>query len=75
MWAVGLGPSYEAHFRDRLQLALQSADANPYIKGWHANRVRQRHDAFVNSGVPEQFESFESKHDKAIVHADFSKLH
>lgn len=77
MTSVGSGPwpSYEAHFRDRLQLALQNADANPYIRGWHANGVRQRLDAFLKSGVPEQFESLESKHDKAIVHADFSKLH
>lgn len=77
MTSVGSGPwpSYEAHFRDRLQLALQSADANPYIKGWHANRVRQRLDALFKSGVPEQFECLESKHDKATVHADFSKLH
>ncbi len=77
MNSVGSGPwpSYEAHLRDRLQLALQSADANPYIKGRPANRVRQRLDALLKSGVPEQFEFLESKYDKAIVHVDFGKLH
>lgn len=76
MTSVGSGPwpSYEAHFRDRLHLALQGADANPYIKGWYANRIRQRLHALFEIGVPEQFKFLESKHDKAIVHADFSKL-
>jgi hypothetical protein len=77
MTSVGSGPwwSYEAHFRDRLQLALQRADPNPYIKGWHANRVRQRLNAFLKNGIPKQFEHLESKQVKTIVHADFSKLH
>lgn len=59
-------PSYEAHFRDRLQLALQSADANG---------VRQRLAALFKTSFTVQFKSLESNHDKAIVHADFSKLH
>lgn len=77
MTSVGSGPwpSYEAHFRDRLQLALRRADANSYINGWYANMVRQRLQALLEIGVPEQFKFLESKHDKAIVHADFSKLH
>ena len=77
MATVSGGPwsSYEAHFRDRLQMALQGADTNPYIKGWHANGVRQRLDAFVMDGVSQQFESMESKHEKVIVHADFSKFY
>lgn len=76
MTSVGIGPwsSYEAHFRDRLQLALQRADINPYVKGWHANGVRRRLDAFVQDGVSRQFESLESKHEKTIAHVDFSKL-
>lgn len=77
MTSVGSGPwpSYEDHFCDRLKLALQRADANPYINGWQANMVRQRLDVLLKIGVPEQFKFLESKHDKAIVHADFSKLH
>ncbi|PVI01562.1 hypothetical protein DM02DRAFT_727843 [Periconia macrospinosa] len=74
MTTVGSGPwpSYEDYFRDRLERALKKADSNPYLKGWHANGVRERLEAFVKSGVPEQFKSFESRHDKTIVHADFT---
>jgi hypothetical protein len=75
MTSVGSGPwlSYEDFFRDRLERALQEADSNPYIKGWRANGVRKRLDAFVESGVPAQFKTLESRDDKVIVHADFSK--
>jgi hypothetical protein len=75
MTSVGSGPwpSYEDYFRDRLKRALHKADDNPYIKGWHANGVRERLDAFVQSGVLTQFKSLESKQDKTIVHADFSE--
>jgi hypothetical protein len=63
MTSVGSGPwpSYEDYFRDRLKRALHKADDNPYIKGWHANGVRERLDAFVQSGVLTQFKSLESK--------------
>ncbi|KAF2969011.1 hypothetical protein GQX73_g4574 [Xylaria multiplex] len=39
MTSVGAGPwlTYEASFKGRLEVALQRADANPYIQGWHAN--------------------------------------
>ncbi|KAF2117036.1 kinase-like domain-containing protein [Lophiotrema nucula] len=60
------------YFRDRLERALQQADSNPYIKGWHANGVRKRLEAFVESGVPAQFKALESRDDKALVHADFT---
>jgi hypothetical protein len=75
MTSVGSGPwpSYEAYFRDRLEKALKKSDDNPYIKGWHSNGVRQRLESFVSNGLPMQFENFESKDDKAIVHADFSE--
>jgi len=75
MTSVGSGPwaSYEDYFTDRLQRGLQRADSNPYIKGWHANGVRKRLDAFVASGIPAQFKALESKLDMSIVHADFSK--
>ncbi|KAF2810720.1 uncharacterized protein BDZ99DRAFT_561103 [Mytilinidion resinicola] len=64
MTSVGLGPwpSYEASFKDRLELALRKADVNPYIQGWRANSVRDRLDRFVERGVPAQ----------VIVHADFT---
>jgi hypothetical protein len=75
MTSVSSGPwlLYEDYFRNRLVLALQQADSNPYIKGWHANGVRKRLEVFVGSGVPAQFEALESRDDKTIVHADFSK--
>ncbi|KAF1993926.1 hypothetical protein P154DRAFT_47525 [Amniculicola lignicola CBS 123094] len=74
MTSVGSGPwpSYENYFRARLERALEGADCNPYINGWHANGVRKRLEAFIESGVPAQFKSLESKHDKTIVHADFT---
>ncbi|KAI1779523.1 hypothetical protein F4818DRAFT_143589 [Hypoxylon cercidicola] len=75
MTSVGAGPwpSYEASFKGRLEVALQKADANPYIQGWHANGIRDRLNAFVNHGVPTQFQSLKTAQDKAIIHADFSK--
>lgn len=75
MTSVGSGPwpLYMDYFQDRLQRALQQADSNPYIKGWDANGIRERLEAFVESGVPAQFKALESRDDKAIVHADFSK--
>ncbi|KAL4917201.1 hypothetical protein BDW62DRAFT_184373 [Aspergillus aurantiobrunneus] len=62
MTSVGAGPwsSYEALFKGRLKVALSKADANPYIKGWHANGVRERLDAFVDRGAPAQFETLSS---------------
>ncbi|KAF2278697.1 uncharacterized protein EI97DRAFT_465117 [Westerdykella ornata] len=74
MTSVGSGPwhTYEDYFRDRLERALKKSDENPYIKGWHANGVRQRLEAFVKSGVPAQFQSLESRDGKCIVHADFT---
>jgi hypothetical protein len=74
--SVGSGPwqSYEDYFRDRLERALQRADSSPYIKGWHANGVRKRLDAFVAGGVSAQFEALKSKDGRSIVHADFGKF-
>ncbi|EPE34180.1 Protein kinase-like (PK-like) [Glarea lozoyensis ATCC 20868] len=74
MTTVGAGPweSYEASFKGRLKVALEKADGNPYIKGWRANGIRQRLDAFVESGVSKQFEGLESKEERVIVHADFT---
>lgn len=74
MTSVGSGPwlLYEDYFKDRLDRALQQADSNPYIKGWHANGVRERLNAFVESGVPAQFKDLGCRDAKSIVHADFS---
>ncbi|KAF1837266.1 hypothetical protein BDW02DRAFT_595765 [Decorospora gaudefroyi] len=74
MTSVGSGPwhLYEDCFRDRLERALRQADVNPYIRGWHANGVRKRLEAFVESGVPAQFKALESRDDKTIFHADFT---
>lgn len=70
----GLWLSYEDCFRDGLERALHQADRNPYIKRWHANGVKKRLDAFVESGVGAQFAALEPRDAKTIVHADFSKL-
>jgi hypothetical protein len=77
MPTVGAGPwpSYEASFRGRLDVALKKADANPYIKGWHANGLRERLDKFVANGVPTQFEGLGSKNNRVVVHSDFSESH
>ncbi|KFY05764.1 hypothetical protein V492_08313 [Pseudogymnoascus sp. VKM F-4246] len=74
MTSVGAGPwpTYETSFKGRLKVALRKVDANPYIKGWPANGVRERLDAFVERGVPAQFEGLDSKQDRVIIHADFT---
>ncbi|KAL4908172.1 hypothetical protein BDW74DRAFT_97962 [Aspergillus multicolor] len=74
MTSVGAGPwpAFEASFKGRLEVALAKAEANPYIKGWHANGIRERLNAFVDQGVPAQFESLTSPQDRAIIHADFT---
>lgn len=46
---------------------------NSYIQGWHENGVRARLEAFVERGLPASFEPLESRDQKVIVHADFSK--
>lgn len=75
MTSVGAGPwpTYEASFKGRLEVALQRADANPYIQGWHSNGVRDRLNAFIKDGVPSQFETLKTAHEKSIIHADFGK--
>ncbi|KAI0204949.1 kinase-like domain-containing protein [Astrocystis sublimbata] len=74
MTSVGAGPwpTYEASFKGRLQVALQRADANPYIQGWHANGIRNRLENFVKHGLATQFDSLAEVCGKAIVHADFT---
>lgn len=73
MTSVGAGPwpSLEDSFRGRLKVALTKADKNPYLKGWRANGVRERVDAFIEHGLPAQFSDLTSKQDKTIIHADF----
>jgi hypothetical protein len=75
MPTVGAGPwpSYEAHFKGRLEVALKKATNNEYIKGWEANGLRQRLDKFVADGLPVQFQDLGYKHERVITHADFSK--
>ncbi|KAI0454744.1 hypothetical protein F5B21DRAFT_473996 [Xylaria acuta] len=59
VWA-GPWPTYESSFKSRLDVALQRADANPYIQGWHANGIRDRLGNFVKHGLPSQFESLKT---------------
>ncbi|KAK2730720.1 hypothetical protein FQN57_004186 [Myotisia sp. PD_48] len=74
MTNVGAGPwsAYEDFFRTRLQSALQKADHNQFIQGWHANGVRNRLDNFIVHGLHTQFESLISKNEKVIAHNDFT---
>lgn len=76
MTRVGAGPwlTYEASFKSRLEVAIRKADANPYIKEWRANDVRERLDSFIERGLPAQFEDLDSQQDRVIIHADFSEL-
>ncbi|KAI1113934.1 kinase-like domain-containing protein [Nemania sp. NC0429] len=73
MSTVGAGPwsSYQQSFEGRLLVALRKADDNPYIRGWHANGIRKRLDAFVRD-ISRQLQSLESAEEKCIVHADFT---
>lgn len=75
MTSVGSGPwsTYADYFHQKVDKAFQTADKNPYIKGWHANGVRKRLEAFLGSGIVTQFATLEGEHDRCIVHADFSK--
>ncbi|KAK3299651.1 kinase-like domain-containing protein [Chaetomium fimeti] len=74
MPTVGAGPwpSYEAHFRSRLEASLKKAQDNQYIKGWQPNRLRERLDKFISDGVPAQFHALSSKGDRVITHGDFN---
>ncbi|KAI5859883.1 phosphotransferase enzyme family-domain-containing protein [Durotheca rogersii] len=74
MPSVGAGPwpSFEDSYRGRLKVALSKADTNPYLQGWHANGVRERVDAFIERGLAAQFSDLTSKHDRTIIHADFT---
>ncbi|KAG7283950.1 hypothetical protein NEMBOFW57_010308 [Staphylotrichum longicolle] len=59
MPTVGAGPwdLYQSSFKGRLEVALRTADANPYIKGWQTNNLR---------------EQLSSKDDRIVVHAGFN---
>ncbi|KAI3325201.1 kinase-like domain-containing protein [Xylariaceae sp. AK1471] len=74
MTSVGAGPwpSFEDSYRSRLKVALSKADTNPYLKGWRANGVRERVDAFIERGLAAQFSDLTSKQDRTIIHADFT---
>ncbi|KAI1196980.1 hypothetical protein F5X97DRAFT_303467 [Nemania serpens] len=74
MTSVGAGPwsSLEDSFRDRLQITLDEANANPHLRGWRENGVRARVDAFIERGLSAQFSDLESNEDRIIVHADFT---
>ncbi|RBA15835.1 aph phosphorylate [Fusarium proliferatum] len=51
---------------------MTSADNNPYLQGWRTNGVRGRIQDFLQRGLPQQFSQMPSKHERAIVHADFT---
>jgi len=77
MTTVDEGPwdTYEQSFEGRLRVALRKSDDNPYIKGWRANGIRERLEAFIEKGLHEQFKSLSSPEAKTIIHADFSEYH
>ncbi|KAJ6037280.1 hypothetical protein N7540_001559 [Penicillium herquei] len=70
--STGPWSSYEAFFEARLKKALEEADENPYIQGWHANGVQARLEAFIEQGLSECFKPLETHHERAIIHADFT---
>ncbi|KAJ5322840.1 hypothetical protein N7452_011129 [Penicillium brevicompactum] len=74
MTTTSNGPwsSYEAAFEAQLKQALEKADENSYIRGWHENGVRDRLEAFIERGLSEYFKPLESRDEKAIIHADFT---
>lgn len=76
MSSVGAGPwsSFEDSYHGRLKVALTKADASPHLQGWRANGIRERIDAFIETGLSTQFSHMISKQDKTIVHADFSEI-
>ncbi|RYP75903.1 hypothetical protein DL771_002167 [Monosporascus sp. 5C6A] len=73
---VGAGPwsSLENSYRGRLNVALDRADKNPYLQGWRPNGIRDRVDDFIKRGLSAQFSELTSRQERAIIHADFSKL-
>ena len=75
MSTVGAGPwqSYEAYFKERIEIALEKAASNKAIDGWKSGKLGDRLRAFVENGLPAQFESLKTKQQKSIIHADFSK--
>lgn len=75
MTVVGAGPwsSLQDSFRGRLKEALNKTDISPHLRGWRSNGVRERIDRFVEHGLAAQFVHLASKHDRSIIHGDFSK--
>ncbi|KAJ5630009.1 hypothetical protein N7528_003666 [Penicillium herquei] len=72
MTSTGPWNSYEASFNARLKNALERADKNPYIKGWHDKGIRTRLDAFIEHGLSEFFHLLQTRDEKSIIHADFT---
>jgi hypothetical protein len=66
---AGPWESYEDCFREQLDIALQKAEINPHIKGWHAKGVRERLNAFIEGAVPAHFASLDSQEERVITHA------
>ena len=71
---AGPWPSYEEQYKGRFRAVLAKVDANPYIRGWQANGVRKRIDAFVDHGVSAHFRTLASKEEKVLTHGDFSEF-
>lgn len=64
--------SYEESYIEQFKSSLMQADANPFIQGWRANGVRERLEAFVESGSADSFQSLSSRDERVIVHGDFT---
>ena len=58
--------SYKESYKKRFNIALAKADLNPYIRKWHANRVRKRVDVFVTRGLPAQFRYLNLKDEESL---------
>ncbi|KAI9802397.1 MAG: hypothetical protein M1825_002779 [Sarcosagium campestre] len=72
MTTIHGGPfqTYEALYREKIQLQLAEADRHPLVQGWQSRDIRQRLDTFITQGLDEIVQSADSK--KVLVHGDFT---
>lgn len=66
--------NYEELYTGILQSQLATVEANPWVKGWRLNGVRERLDNFISKGLGPVIRNV-SSHQKILVHGDFSMYH
>lgn len=63
--------SYHDLLRGTIQDKLEKVDADPWVRGWRDNGIRDRLDKFLSRGLTDLLKDISSL-DKTLVHADFS---